>query len=203
MSLFDQYTASAKIVDGMLILSLLDAVQPVVWQMELGQAKSSAIEIRNNQDGTHTLYLKTPRNDIQEIAQYASKNNAVKALAAVTRALERAHGQLRPLPDPTTMAHGFSNNQLPVVLPSIKAPSIHWPRLPSFTTIIKIGGALFLILILIFLVSLPAPKPFKTFETNSNAPSSTTATQSTEAPMEKSIETGTPVSADDFLNQAE
>ena len=41
-----KYTSSAKIVDGILVLSLPDAIHPVVWQMELGQSKSSALEIR-------------------------------------------------------------------------------------------------------------------------------------------------------------
>ena len=55
------FSASAKVVDGTLILSLPDAISPVVWRMELGHAKSSAIEVREQDNGTFMLTLKTAR----------------------------------------------------------------------------------------------------------------------------------------------
>lgn len=91
----EKYTSSAKIIDGILILSLPDAISPVVWQMELGQSKSSALEIRNSDDGNFILTLKTPRQDVLDIATYANKDVAIKALLVTSQALEKAQGQLK------------------------------------------------------------------------------------------------------------
>src|SRR5690606_21303301 len=55
------YAASASVVDGTLIISLPDAITPVVWRFALGQAKASALEVRPQDDGTFMLLLKTPR----------------------------------------------------------------------------------------------------------------------------------------------
>ena len=89
----EKYATTAKVVDGILILTLPDALRPSVWQMQLGQTKSSALEVR--EQGDHwLLLLKTPRQDVLEIALFASRDAAVKALMAVSRAMEKAHGQL-------------------------------------------------------------------------------------------------------------
>lgn len=91
----DKYTSTAKVIDGILILSLPDAVSPVVWQMELGQSKSSALEIRNAENDQFVLTLKTPRQDVLDIATYASRDQAIKALLVTTSALEKGRGQLK------------------------------------------------------------------------------------------------------------
>jgi hypothetical protein len=90
------FSATAKVVDGTLILSLPDAVTPVVWRMELGHVKASAIEVREQDDGTFMLTLKTPKGDINDIAPYATRSKAVAALVAVSRAMEHAHGEINP-----------------------------------------------------------------------------------------------------------
>ena len=91
----EKLVSTAKVVDGILILSLPDAMSPVVWQMELGQSKSSALEVRNSADGFFVLALKTPRQDILEIAIYQQKEQAIKALLATSQAMEKAQGQLK------------------------------------------------------------------------------------------------------------
>lgn len=91
----EKYISTAKVVDGILILSLPDAVSPVVWQMELGQSKSSALEIRNTDNGQFILTLKTPRQDVLDIATYANRDSAIKALLVTSAALEKAQGQLK------------------------------------------------------------------------------------------------------------
>lgn len=91
----EKYTSSAKVIDGILILSLPDAISPIVWQMELGQSKSSALEIRNSDEGKFILTLKTPRQDVLDIATYANKDVAIKALLVISQALEKAQGQLK------------------------------------------------------------------------------------------------------------
>lgn len=90
------FSASAKVVDGTLILSLPDAISPVVWRMELGHAKSSAIEVREQDNGTFMLTLKTPKGDINDIAPYDTRAKAVTALVAISRAMEHAHGEIHP-----------------------------------------------------------------------------------------------------------
>jgi hypothetical protein len=90
------FTPSAKVIDGTLILSLPDAISPVVWRMELGHAKSSAIEVREQKDGGFMLTLKTPKGDVNDIAPYATRAAAVTALVAISNALEHAHGHINP-----------------------------------------------------------------------------------------------------------
>ncbi len=90
------FTPSAKVIDGTLILSLPDALSPVVWRMELGHAKSSAIEVREQKDGGYMLTLKTPKGDVNDIAPYATRAAAVTALVAISNALEHAHGHINP-----------------------------------------------------------------------------------------------------------
>lgn len=91
------YASSACVVDGTLVLTLPDAISPVVWRMDLGQAKASALEVRDNGDKTYSLVLKTPRGDVNEIAPFAQRQQAIKALMAVSHAMEHAHGQTRPV----------------------------------------------------------------------------------------------------------
>jgi hypothetical protein len=88
--------SSARVVDGKLVLSFPHAITPVVWQMDLTQAKSSALEVHENKDtGVATLVLKTPGSGSTDVAPFEKKSQAVEALMAVSRALESAHGQIR------------------------------------------------------------------------------------------------------------
>ncbi len=90
------YSSSAKVVDGTLILSLPDATSPVVWQMDLGQVRASALEVREKEGGSFVLTLKTPRGDVNDIAPFATRAQAVKALMVAAQALEQGRGQIRP-----------------------------------------------------------------------------------------------------------
>ena len=98
------YTSSARVVDGSLILSLPDALSPVVWRMDLGEVKSSALEVRETPEGSFVLALKTPRADVHNIAPFASRALALKALMAVSEALEHSGGQLHPANDDAAAA---------------------------------------------------------------------------------------------------
>jgi hypothetical protein len=90
------YSSSAKVVDGTLILSLPDAVSPVVWRWDLGSVKSSALEVREK-EGQFILMLKTPKGDVSEVAPFTERGRALRALMAVSDAMESAHGEIRPL----------------------------------------------------------------------------------------------------------
>lgn len=93
---------SASVVDNTLILSLPDAVTPVVWRLDLGQTKASALEVREK-EGLYMLILKTPRGDVNEIAPYDNKQDAVRALMAVGHAMERAENPKAPANDSRTL----------------------------------------------------------------------------------------------------
>ena len=87
---------SACVVDGTLVLTLPDAVSPVIWRFDLGQAKASAIEVRTEEDGmVSRLILKTPKGEVNEIALYASRAAAVNALMAIGRAMGAAQSRAR------------------------------------------------------------------------------------------------------------
>lgn len=92
------YESSAKVVDGNLIISMPDAVNPVVWRMELGSIKASALEVRSQgESGQFMLFLKTPKGETHDIAPFANKELAVQALMRVSHALQFAHGQIAPV----------------------------------------------------------------------------------------------------------
>jgi hypothetical protein len=170
----DKYISSAKVIDGILILSLPDAVAPVVWQMELGQSKSSALEIRNSNDGQFILTLKTPRQDVLDIATYANRDTAIKALLATTSALEKAQGQLNP--NQPREANGYP---VPVVSHTRTRSKIFCilKKILSVTGII-LGGLVFIGLILLVIGKL--------FMSGPQTPST-------------SANNSAPVSADEFL----
>lgn len=171
----DKYISTAKVIDGVLILSLPDAVSPVVWQMELGQSKASALEIRNAENGQFILTLKTPRQDVLDIAAYANRDAAIKALLAASAALEKAQGQLKTSPSGVT--NGYP---VPVVTAS-RSGSAAWcllKKILKISTIILGTGAV--ILLVLFVVG----KLFLTPPSATNAASATS---------------GGAVSADEFL----
>ncbi len=87
------YQSSAKVVDGSLIISLPDAVTPVVWRMELANVKASALEVKEHEQG-FMLALKTPRGESHDIAPFETKEAAVHALMKVSHALQNASGNM-------------------------------------------------------------------------------------------------------------
>lgn len=87
---------SAQVVDGKLILSLLNAHTPVVWQMDLADIKASGLEIDTDKESkTYTLAFKSKKENTH-IASFESREKAIAALSAASKALERAHGAIRP-----------------------------------------------------------------------------------------------------------
>lgn len=88
------YGPSASVVDGTLILSLPDAISPIVWRLDLGTVKSSALEVQDMEDGRFMLVIKTPKGERTDIAPYDSRAKAVQALMATSAAMENAHGKM-------------------------------------------------------------------------------------------------------------
>jgi hypothetical protein len=167
------FESSAKVVDGHLILSLPDALNPVVWRMELGSVKSSAVEVRAN-DNRFLLTLKTPKGDIHDIAPYDSRDKAVTALLKVSEALEGAEGKI-------------ANKSESLALPSEK---IMVKEVSSSQSGYKWLIALAVVIGLIFLFSYLSSLTPGTVSLDS--PQSTP-----NAPAEP--ESGVPQSADDYL----
>jgi len=170
--------SSASVVDGKLILSFPHAISPIVWQMELGEAKASALEVQENKDeGNFSLTLKTPRGESVSIAAFQSRDDAVSGLMAASQALENAHGQIRP------GGKGSAQDNSPAPSAAAQtAPKRGGSRWPGVVI-----GIVFII-VLIGIWSSLTPRPPSGF----GAASSITSSASPDA-------AGVPVSADDFL----
>ncbi|MGB4057840.1 MAG: hypothetical protein WBK77_07125 [Alphaproteobacteria bacterium] len=174
-------SSSASIVDGKLILSCPEASTPVVWQMDLSQAKASALEVRENEKGGYILHLKTLKGENVDVANFSAKEEAVDALMATARALENAQGHIRPASSNANTA---------------SAPESHTASRPEkkgkWGTMLL--GAI-LILILMGIWGALAPRPPGGMSGNqgsASAPAGKTFGANTDEP-------GVPLSADEFL----
>lgn len=83
---------AAKVVDGKLVLSFPDAVTPVVWQMDLATAKSSALEIKNDKRKKQHILIAREGEDVTEIASFEEAEAAKSALMDVATALQTGSG---------------------------------------------------------------------------------------------------------------
>ncbi len=179
------YSASASVVDGTLIISLPDAINPVVWRLELGQARASAMEIRTQENNVFTLTLKTPRNDVNDIASFSSKARALGALMAISHAMERAHDQIRPAAANDVSTAPSGGNTLPVPVRTVST------RKKTTRGKGVLAGLVAIILIFVLLGALAniAPMPSSTMRHAKPAAGTSSG----------AAQTGVPMSADDFL----
>jgi hypothetical protein len=182
-NLTGNYAASASVIDGTLILSLPDAITPVVWRLDLGQTRASALEVREREEGSFTLLLKTPRGDLNDIAAFATRGRAVAALMAVTRAMEQAHGQIRSFANDS---ESYNPTHLPVPVRGRKSKNYNARGQQEKGWI---GGviALALIVLLVSVIFNMGPKQLSSLSSASPAAGN------------PGIQSGVPVSADDFL----
>jgi hypothetical protein len=167
--------AGARVVDGKLILSFPHALTPVVWQMDLTQAKASALEV-HEQNGTFVLVLKTPRAESTDIAPFEKRAQAVEALMAVSKALENAQGQIRP-------AGGANGDSVIYTENKRRGGAGKW--------IAAFLGLFFLFVLFSMWGTMPPPAASGL---EARAPG-------TAAGAPPAAENGVPLSADDFLNQ--
>lgn len=174
------YTPSARVVDGTLIISLPHAITPVVWRMELGHAKSSAMEVRQ-QENIHMLTLKTPRGDVNDIAPFDSRGKAVQALMTISRAMEQAHGHMYP--------YAAANNSGITNLPAMRPESARQEGKNHFAA--GIASVVLLLGLIAFLVNMSSP--------HNIAPASGNAEISTHGGSTPA-NTGVAQDADAFLN---
>lgn len=161
--------SEASVVDGTLVLSLPNALTPVVWRWNLGDVKASALEVREDDD-RHKLILKTPRGDVQEVAPFADKDSALKALLVVSQALQGAKGQMQA-------GNAQPQENTAPVKPSGEASKI----LTGFLAVLVIVG-------LLFWLSTLMPKRLDTSTNGANTIGA------------REAQTGVPMSAEDFIN---
>jgi hypothetical protein len=175
------HSSSASVVDGKLILSLPDAITPVVWQMDFSSVKASALEVRETKEGTFTLTLKTPKGEALDVAPFAKREQAINGLMAAARALENAQGRIHP---------GTS-----VSLGETQGHGVHITREPrqrgSAGKWIGTIAALALLVVLVGIWGSLAPRP------PGGVSAMTTDIPSVTTPAERTP--GVPQSADDFL----
>lgn len=171
--------ASASVVDGKLILSFPHALTPVVWQMDITQAKSSALEVlKAEKDEIYTLTLKTQKGEKVEIASFDSREQAINGLMAASKALEAGHGNMQ-------IAANEDQNITIARASQKKGSKGKW------ITGIVAAIALFLLFGLWGATAPSGPQSIRTAAgTNPQQSSAPSAAQSA----------GVPVSADDFLN---
>lgn len=183
--------ASAKVVDGKLVLSLPDAVSPVVWQMDLAKAKASALEVLHDEKSDEfMLGLKTPKGEKIDVARFDDRTKAVEGLMAASQALENAAGQIRPSSEiPATQAA----NDAPV---NKKTKTKAKPaRSKEETRKRWMIGILAMVMLFIMFTVWSSVLPRIIHTNGANAPVTPTASSSGD-PTQSS---GVPVSADDFL----
>lgn len=171
------YSASAKVVNDTLVLSLPDAKSPVVWRMELGEIKAAAFEI-SQQGEDFILTMKIPKGEKQDIAPFDNKNSAMKALMAASQAMEHAQNVT-----PANDSIGVSGT-----IPAKKAK--------GGQLVAGIVG-IFILGILIFSLTRIGPQTSSAYLRNVDGASAGTSHQGGSAATGNAP--GVPVSADDFL----
>lgn len=190
------YKSSAKVAGGTLVLSLPDAIQPVVWRMDLNTAKSSAIEVRGAEAGQYDVVLKTPKADAHVIASYEEKLKATRALIAITKAMRKYDAQ-GPIVVPNEKGENRSNRNLPVVVNTTKKPMtpLRW-----VFRIIKYLFALLLIAMFISIVFVGV-QVYKGIKEGSLPGPVQQQSLSQSQSIERETKTGEVMSADDFLKR--
>jgi hypothetical protein len=182
----DDYESSAKVVDGNLILSLPDAINPIVWRMELGSVKASALEVRGQgADGTYMLALKTPKGDVHDIAPFEKRESAVHALMRVSAALQGAEGKISPV----VMMPGVAGTQTTQSLPVFQKTGGS-----AYKWLLALAGVLLVIFLFAYVSSL-SPRQAE----EGSATEDTSATSVTGEPQSGTDKDGVPQSADQML----
>lgn len=172
----DQTAPNVKIVDGKLILSLPDAITPVVWQMDLEKAQSASFTvIENKDDKNFVLVFKTQEGTRDDIAPFENKQKAVDVLMETSNILQNAHGQIRGSV-PANAAPGKNKSD----------------RLGAILAV-----ALVIVLILIWTLSAAGPGRIGQGGVSPAASGAASSFGNSVSPRQSS---GVPVSADDFLN---
>lgn len=174
-------SSGAEIVDGHLVLSLLNAKDPKVWRMALDKIGNSTFELKTDdkQDVTK-LILKPKKGTAEIIATYNTRDDALNALTSASNALQ--HKQTKPSKAKAVPAEARSSSKESANTARENGKSKKW--------LFLFIGFIAVILLYIYMQNL-IPMTTIGFEQ--------TSTQNTQQGASGQT-TGIPLSADDFLN---
>jgi len=176
MTKANKKTSAVKIVDGKLILSLPDAKEPVVWQMDLEQAQSASFTVKEDKKAkAFNLVFKTQGEKQEEIAPFADKQDAINVLMETSEALQNAQGKIHTRANTSAPAGSAPNNE-------------KGGKLGAF-----LAAALIIILFITWAAFSSAPSKL----TGMSSAGGNSYNTDTGNPREAA---GVPISADDFLS---
>lgn len=92
--------SKAKVDNGNLVLSLTDAMTPALWVISLSDHPALLLKVAETEDGLFVLQKIThtgTAQQIEDLAYYAKKGQAIRAMEQATHALSTA-GYKIPLP---------------------------------------------------------------------------------------------------------
>ncbi len=168
--------SNINIVDSKLILSLPNAQMPVVWQMDLKNAQSTAFTVKENKkDKNFSLVSKSENDNSNEIAIFDDKQSAVDTLMELSNTLQNAHGKINPI-------NTANNNTAPI------------RRNNSRDNKIGAGLAAALVLALILIWVMSSSRSVNLEDRSVGSSASNTSNSSTQN------SSGVAVSADEFLS---
>jgi len=181
--------ANASVVDGKLILSFPEAVTPIVWQMDLSDAKSSSFEVIEEGKNFALVTKKQGAQKKESIAPFTTKDEAIAALMATSSALKNGHGHIHP----AGAAQAAQTNAQPIY------------HMPPQATPQKGGAGKWVIAILCFLVigflfmMILNMQPRIAGSGGAPSAANTTASAAGSRGSSAANSAGVAVSADDFL----
>ncbi len=180
MGLFNKkdLTSSAEVVDKHLILSLPNAIEPIVWRMELDKIGTASFEIKQTKnDNAYNLILKAKKGTAETIAPFNDKEQALDALIHASKALQRPEGINK------------NSNDSPVNNNTTHDSNSNTKR--SNKWLFLFIGFLVVIALYIYMTN-QLPNKINNLGSNTS--------QSLSSDNDPLSQTGVPLSADDFLN---
>ena len=83
---------NAKLSDNTLVLSLPDAITPVVWVMDMNSEGTFIIKVENSEDSYYVLQKVSTKGKSEDIAFYKKRSKAIQAMSIITHAMnDTAH----------------------------------------------------------------------------------------------------------------
>lgn len=178
MSIFSsKHSASAKVVDGSLVLSLPDAVMPVVMRLSLDDVRSATLGVEEK-DEYFYLVVRFSETEARDIAPYDRREQAVNALMTASSALEKGSRSGSDAHISGNIAHTSSAS---------KGTALKW-----------LGTFAVLILLVYVIFSLNGNMPRVPGSVNASSAGAGQATASASGAGQ--AQTGVPMSADNFLS---
>lgn len=174
-----QMISSAEVVDKHLILSLPNAIEPIIWRMSLDKIGTASFEIKPTKNNdAYRLVLKPQKGAAEVIAPFSTKEKALEALLNASDALQspavnnNSNTKKMKQNAPVNQSGELNNNNK------------KWLYL-FIAAIVVIG--------LYYFMMAQIPKTVDNFGGNAVTGSPTNSAPS-------NSEAGVPLSADDFLN---